>query len=280
MVVAMFAWPANFFSVNASIPLSAQRVRQEWRIIEKCSRQGVKIFCLHDFDVSGFIILGTSSRDTRRYEFERAPEVTDIGLRLTDVREMDLASEDVELQHDPTDSLLQNGATQEEIAFLRGEKLDGQPNHKVRFKGQRVELNAMTVPQFLAFLERKLKERGVRKVNPEESILQREFRAQVRAQEVESRMRAVEIEVDLELESFQPPKGLARKVAQEFQQEAAQSWKDAIGTLAQRKSRIRSSRAGPRHGLGVPPNKTLCAPSQQAVRITHSVELDAGYLVF
>ena len=58
-------------------------------LIESVCRQ-VKILVLHDFDKSGFSIVGTLRRDTRRYEFAVAPQVVDLGLRLSDVEKWDL----------------------------------------------------------------------------------------------------------------------------------------------------------------------------------------------
>lgn len=80
----------------------------------------MKVLVLHDFDKSGFSIAGTLTRDTRRYTFETAPEIVDLGLRLADVKHWNLASEDVINDSDPTGNLIANGATPEEVAFLRG----------------------------------------------------------------------------------------------------------------------------------------------------------------
>jgi hypothetical protein len=63
-----------------------------------CSAGGVPLLVLHDFDQSGFAIVGTLQRDTRRYEFGRAVEVHDLGLRLEDVNEWDLEPEDVNVR--------------------------------------------------------------------------------------------------------------------------------------------------------------------------------------
>jgi hypothetical protein len=76
-------------------------------------------------------------------------------------------------------------------------------------------------------------EHNVQKVIPDESMLQNEFRAHVRRQRVQSRMRAVELEVDREMKTFMPPKSLRRKVADEFKRNAELSWKDAIGALTE-----------------------------------------------
>ena len=74
---------------------------------------------LHDFDKSGFSILGTLRRDTRRYAFRNRIEVVDLGLRLEDVEDSGLETEDVVHRSDPAANLRENGATAEEIAFLR-----------------------------------------------------------------------------------------------------------------------------------------------------------------
>jgi hypothetical protein len=123
-----------------------------------------KLLVLHDFDVSGFSIFGTLSSDGRRYRFENDLPIEDIGLRLADVEAMALQSEPVETHGSWTSrssTLREHGATSEEIDFLRT---------------RRVELNAMTAPVFVAFLERKLAEHGVSKVVPDESVLEQHAR--------------------------------------------------------------------------------------------------------
>ena len=129
-------------------------------LIESVCHQ-VKILVLHDFDKSGFSIVGTLRRDTRRYEFAVAPQVVDLGLRLSDVEKWELQAETVSYKSDPGSNLRLNGATQEEIEFLRGETDWGS------YRGQRVELNAFTSDAFVEWLESKLEEQGVVKVIPD-----------------------------------------------------------------------------------------------------------------
>src|SRR5215471_7907919 len=43
-----------------------------------CGDYDLPLFVLHDFDVAGFLILGTLQRDTRRYHFMRIIEVVDL----------------------------------------------------------------------------------------------------------------------------------------------------------------------------------------------------------
>ena len=50
-----------------------------------CSSHKIPLIVLHDFDKSGFSIVGTLKRDTRRYTFASNIEVIDAGLRLSDI---------------------------------------------------------------------------------------------------------------------------------------------------------------------------------------------------
>jgi DNA topoisomerase VI subunit B len=146
------------------------------QLVEKLSEQGVTILVCHDFDKSGFSILHTLQSDTRRYTFKTRPKVIDLGLRLADVRAMNLESEEVDYpgQTDPCVNLRQCGATEEECAFLVRRGADG------GWTGNRVELNAMTSDQFIARLERKLTEVGVQKVMPDQPGLASAYRRAVR----------------------------------------------------------------------------------------------------
>jgi hypothetical protein len=130
-------------------------------LLDKLSPRIDQILVLHDFDVSGFTILGTLASDSRRYQFSnKAIPIVDIGLRLTDVQALDLQSESV-LVSDSWAGRALYGATAAEIAFLRQ---------------QRVELNAMTSRQFVDHLEAKLTEQGVSKVIPEEDVIESQVR--------------------------------------------------------------------------------------------------------
>jgi hypothetical protein len=56
------------------------------RLIDSvCGDKKLPLFVLHEFDVAGFVILGTRQRDTRHYQFSSAVEVVDLGLRLADI---------------------------------------------------------------------------------------------------------------------------------------------------------------------------------------------------
>ena len=127
-------------------------------IDEICGGYGVPLFVLHDFDVAGFLILATLQRDTRRYQFSNAFEVTDLGLRLEDIAglEREPAANTNTRTSTLRAQLAENGATEAEIDILLSE---------------RVELNAMTSDALIAMIERKLKDYGLEKVVPDDDLL-------------------------------------------------------------------------------------------------------------
>jgi hypothetical protein len=113
---------------------------------------GVPYFTLHDLDKNGFVMAGG-------FVF-----ATDLGIRLDDVDEWDLRPEDQ--HHSNADAtyrnLIHNGATPEEAEFISG--------------GQRVELNMLSGPDFIRYVEQKLEEHGVEKVVPDDETLKAAWR--------------------------------------------------------------------------------------------------------
>jgi hypothetical protein len=191
------------------------------RLIENLS-ETVTIFVVHDFDKSGFSIAGTSTRDTRRYEFTRDPDVIDLGLRLADVEEWGLQSESVQYKSDPTCNLKENGATAEEIAFLyRGSR-----------HGQRVELNAFTSDQFVKWLDSKLAEHGVEKVIPDEKILEQAYRRAAAIHRYQKMIDDAGQEVSAYAKNLTVPKALRAKLARKLAKAPASSWDEVLSALA------------------------------------------------
>ena len=80
------------------------------------------VYVLHDFDKAGFSIVGVLRRGSRRYR--RGLDVVDMGLRLNDVEKYGLESEPVTYNHDPGPNLRENGATEDEIEFLRTRRVE------------------------------------------------------------------------------------------------------------------------------------------------------------
>jgi DNA topoisomerase VI subunit B len=199
-------------------------------LVEKLSDHGVTVLVLHDFDKSGLSIVNTLRTNTRRYSYGAPPRVVDLGLRLEDVRAMNLQSEPVEYdsKKDPKINLRESGATEEECAFLVS-------GGRGQWRGARVELNAMTSDQVVKWVEAKLDAAGVCKVVPGEEDLARAYRRATRIMAVEQAI--AEALADIDGESAPVPEGLADRV-REYITGTAIPWDDAIAALARKEQQI------------------------------------------
>jgi hypothetical protein len=191
-----------------------------------CSRFDVPALLLHDFDKAGFSIAGTLQHDTRRFEFQNAIETIDLGLSLDDVEAMGLESE---YQHHPKGrkevlmaNLRANGATEDEIAFMFRDFDQWRST-------RRVELNAMTSPQFVAFLERKLREHHVAKIVPDVATLNEAYVAFERGRRLEEAVE--EVLEDIEDEDITPPKNLEKRVRSLLKRKPAIRWDAAVAAI-------------------------------------------------
>jgi hypothetical protein len=186
-----------------------------------CSKWNIPLLFLHDFDIAGFSIAATLQRDTRRYCFENAIETIDLGLRRSDVEELGLHSECVGLGNiDPAKlrhRLKRNGATDEEIKFL--------------MSGRRVELNAMTSSQFIAFVEAKLKAHGVHKVIPDNERLLEAFELFMKNERVREAVETAMETMDDE-DEIAAPDDLERRVREYLEQNPASTWDEAVCRIA------------------------------------------------
>jgi hypothetical protein len=184
-------------------------------IDEMCGLHGIPALVLHDFDKSGMSILGTLKNDNRRYEFKYSPRIIDLGLRLADVVDLELESEDYDPGGNVDDNLRLNGATEEEIKFLR---------HR------RVELNAFASDRFVSFIERKLDKNGIKKVVPDRDILARAYRLFVHSRRVEEIVGA-----ELDKVSNDPvtvPKALEKRVRAMLAKHHEMRWDRAVREAA------------------------------------------------
>jgi hypothetical protein len=199
------------------ISTKGQSVTAARKLVDRiCGDNGLSLFVLHDFDVSGFEILGTLQRDTRRYQFANSFEVFDLGLRLADIegleREPAAAS-----KVDPNilrRQLADNGATEEEIAILLKE---------------RVELNAKTSGALIEMIERKLKDYGIKKVIPDDDdLLADAYRAFHRSQQLRSKFEAMRDEFDEHASEVEIPQDLKEQVRAMLDEHSHLRWDEAI----------------------------------------------------
>lgn len=136
---------------------------------------GVPLFVVHDFDKFGFEISErltsvsdwAEENDRVTYRFRNEIDVTDFGLRLDDVKRYGLTGEVCQFKgHFGSGSI----ATKEEQVYLRS--------------GRRVELNELTAPQFLGWLEGKLAEHLPDRLVPDDDVLEDAYRRALAVAEI------------------------------------------------------------------------------------------------
>ena len=178
-----------------------------------CGDHDLPLFVLHDFDVAGFLILGTLQRDTRRYQFSTAVEVIDLGLRLADIADLErepAAASRISANILRT-QLAENGATEAEIDILVDE---------------RVELNAMTSDALIAMIERKLQDYGLDKVMPDDDLLAETYRAFHHSQEL--RKKFEKIKDEFKDTGVKIPRNLKKQIRAILHEHGDLRWDDAI----------------------------------------------------
>jgi Topoisomerase 6 subunit A/Spo11, Toprim domain len=178
-----------------------------------CGNYDLPLFVLHDFDVAGFLILGTLQRDTRRYQFSNAFEVIDLGLRLADIAglEREPAAASRTRPNILRDQLAENGATNAEIGILLTE---------------RVELNAMTSDALIAMIERKLKAYGLKKVVPDDDLLGKVYQVFHHSQQL--RKKFEKIKDEFKAAKIDAPRNLKDQVSVVLDKHGDLRWDEAI----------------------------------------------------
>jgi hypothetical protein len=186
---------------------------------------GVPLFVAHDFDKSGFEIsqrLTTVSdhaleNDLVKYEFKNEINVTDLGLRLADVQKYGLKSETCRFRGGfAADSI----ATEQEKAFLRSNR--------------RVELNAFTAPQFIRWLQTKLREHLPNRLIPGDDVLADAYRRALAVADInraiaKARKRAVKRAEDATV-----PESLRQQLEQTMKDSPKSAWDRALYKLVRR----------------------------------------------
>lgn len=225
---------ANRFDI-AIMSTKGMSVTASRTLVEKLSSDGVTILVARDFDKAGFSIVHTLSNDTRRFQYDTVPRIIDLGLRLEDVEEMQLESEEVEytagkrgdLNKDPRENMRESGATERECAFL----VEHRKYDRSGWVGKRVELNAMTSPQFIQWIERKLEENGVQKVVPDAKMLETAYRRAWRRTRLQSIIDEAQQEINDETEAIELPSNLEKLVTKAIQGKS-EAWDSALSQLA------------------------------------------------
>jgi hypothetical protein len=96
---------------------------------------------------------------------------------------------------------------------------------------RRVELNAMTSRQFVAFIERKLREHGFKKIIPKQDLLAETYIATERGRRLEIEAKKIE---KINMKGVKAPENLKRLVEEELKRNPSIRWDAAIEAVARR----------------------------------------------
>lgn len=220
----------------AFMSTKGQSVTSARFMIEELSKRGVTTFALRDFDKVGFEITYNLRNDNRRYQFDEEPLVIDLGLRLDDIEYMGLDGEPVSYgKTDPTESLRRCGATDDEIEYL-AEPIYSRYSRDIvtEWRGKRVELNAMSSEQFIAFIRRKLIEHDVKKVIPGVNVLSKEYKTRWQKMEVSRRSGEFMQRLNREVASVEIhiPEDLEEQIHEKCKAgEYSLQWNDAVDSV-------------------------------------------------
>jgi hypothetical protein len=187
----------------------------------------VTIFCVHDADAYGTTIYQAFQEETRARD-TRNITIVNLGLEPWEAIAMGLEVEDVE-----------QGKKRKPVADYVREYDDGE-DWEEWLQTHRVELNAMTTPQFIGWLDDKMSEHGDGKLIPPADALTAELdkriEAKVRAAITERILReaGLDDQVARAIGAIEKPSGasLAEGVKQLFEQEADREWRDHIEAVA------------------------------------------------
>jgi hypothetical protein len=191
-------------------------------LLDRLVDRGVEqVLVLHDLDVSAFSIIGTLGTTSQAYSFQNQIPIIDIGLRLADVEAMDLLAEPYSTDKDwgkVSQTLKRHGASEAEIAFLRKE---------------RVELNAMTSDEFIAFVEQKLEEHGVEKLVPSDEVIEHHARRMLEQQLIQKELKTLRPAAEKQAATIKLPDDFRKQVKAHLEDNSELPWDAAVAAVVE-----------------------------------------------
>jgi len=195
-----------------------------------------QLFVLHDADPDGYNIARTLREETARMP-GYAVDVLDLGLRWEDAMALGLDTEEFTRRRALPEGLV---LTEDERRAFEGQQQSLGYGERSSWICQRVELNAFSAPQLVAYIEERLQETGVRdKIVPPDTTLATTARALYRAGVAERARRAIEtlLPIDAITDRLKDdftadaPLDKAREwIEQAFTTKRDQLWRDAMST--------------------------------------------------
>lgn len=125
-------------------------------LLYEVQQRGLKLYCLHDLDISGVFIFDSFKNVNAKFKYEIPIE--DLGVTFEDVEKYGIEPERVEIKKEDTNKL-------QSLPYQYQKFFDGGDKYR------RVELNAFTTEQMLEILDRKLSSiNNLPTINLEESL--------------------------------------------------------------------------------------------------------------
>ena len=192
----------------------------------------VTVFCVHDADASGTMIYQTFQEATKA-RGARKIKIINLGLEPWEAIDMGLEVETL-----PEGD--QRKAVADYVLRVDAEGPDDDEGWADWLQGNRVELNAMTTPQFIEWLDRKMVEHGGKKLIPPPEVIEEELEARIeeklRAAITERILReaGLDDQVVAALDLIDRPSGddLAMGIRLLIDQEPDRDWRHHVDTVA------------------------------------------------
>ena len=190
-------------------------------------------FCVHDADAPGTMIYQTLQEETKARPGRKA-KIINLGLEPWEGLEMDLEPE----------NLVQDKNKPKKRKAVGDYIKTKNPKYEDWLQTQRIELNEMSTPQFLQWLDDKMKEHGRGKLIAPDGVMAKELHDKAREKLKQTLTESILLENDLEgqvnreYEKLKPvldekAKELAKDVTEALQNEPVQSWRDPVLKVAE-----------------------------------------------
>jgi hypothetical protein len=231
-------------------------------LIDKIGSSGkeepTKFFCVHDADASGSLISQTLTRATKA-RGARLVEVIDLGLFPWVALSEGLLRERVERKSNKRRPVADYIKARDRANNASGNPTD-EPNWESWLQDWRVELNAMTTAEFVAWMNREFKKHGAAKVIPSEQVALESVSESIEAtlsstakeevreerreelEELEQRLADLESEIEEEaakrteepLKEIKPPSGaqVVEKIKTWLKRHVRKHWRGSIDAVA------------------------------------------------
>jgi Topoisomerase 6 subunit A/Spo11, Toprim domain len=194
----------------------------------------VTVFCVHDADAYGTMIFQTFQEATRA-RGARKIKIINLGLEPWEALEMGLEVEGVE--------------EKDRRKAVANYVLDHEGEWEEWLQTRRVELNAMTTPQFIEWLDSQMEAHDTSKLIPPADVLEDELagriEAKVRADITERILReaGLDDQVAEAIAEIEKPTAatLEQGIRRLFKREPDREWRDHIEVVAQKMARGRAS---------------------------------------